>query len=524
MFPKPLYGYEEGYVELYQKIALQIGILHEIGLPLTNPNHFRSLWQWYSDWSSHSGSDSSEQDYVDNLYRNIVKALRQYSSSQDEVIQNLKQRSSHQEPSQAATSISTSPVVAMNTLDEEPAEVTSLAKDVQDIKFPSSLQAPVQGTVPTTMPTTQSKEGLTDFAIITAIEVERRAVCRAFELTDQHRVFKGSRVYWRNRLALKDGKFYEVVVTQSPDMTNVDAALLAAETIHQWQPSAMLMVGIAGAASENQKLGDLILGSDVHYYERGKVTPNGKKPEPISYRASSTLWNRVIAVPDWQSSIPVERPDGTKIRPKIHRGVIASGEKVIADAAIRDEIASAHRKTVAVEMEGYGVNAAAWQSFNQVHCLVIRAICDLADSIKNDEWHPYAAAVAAGFAKHFLLDQPLEPKNSPDSNQANVTQTQKFTGSDRIELAELLERTGQAVSTSRRPLCIRIETNPGILDFIAHTSDINFATQLVDFLYRTDNFNALLLLCNVIKPLIYGKYADRLKIIQHRIELHLSEI
>src|SRR5262249_36651566 len=59
-----------------------------------------------------------------------------------------------------------------------------------------------------------------DFAILTAIEVERRAVCAAFGLGDDHRVKKGSRVYWRGRLLLTNGEAYELVVAQSPDMAN----------------------------------------------------------------------------------------------------------------------------------------------------------------------------------------------------------------------------------------------------------------------------------------------------------------
>lgn len=35
-------------------------------------------------------------------------------------------------------------------------------------------------------------------------------------------------------------------------------------------------------------------------------------------------------------------------------------------------------------------------------CLVIRGICDYADSHKNKSWQPYAAAVAAAYAKEIL--------------------------------------------------------------------------------------------------------------------------
>jgi nucleoside phosphorylase len=40
---------------------------------------------------------------------------------------------------------------------------------------------------------------------------------------------------------------------------------------------------------------------------------------------------------------------------------------------------------------------------NNFPCLVIRGICDYADSHKNDVWHRYAAVTAAAYAKEFLF-------------------------------------------------------------------------------------------------------------------------
>jgi len=250
-----------------------------------------------------------------------------------------------------------------------------------------------------------------DIAILTAIEVERRAVCEAFGLTDKDRIRKDSRVYWRGRLPLINGQAYELVVAQAPDAANIDAAILTNDLLHHWKPGAALLVGIAASADPRKiNLGDVVLGSDVYYYERGKVTPNGTRPEPKIISPDSTLWANVTAVPDWDGQVDVARPDGTKARPRVHPGVIASGEKVIADIDARDKIATGHRKIVAIEMEGYGFSRAVWQSFERVRHLDIRAICDDGSENKNDEWHAYAASVAAGFAKHFLLDRPLEPR------------------------------------------------------------------------------------------------------------------
>ena len=275
-------------------------------------------------------------------------------------------------------------------------------------------------------PSTRSKAPLIDFAFITAIEIERNAVCDAFKLTDRDRVRRDARVYWRGRVPLAEGEYYEIVVAQPLDMAQVDAALMTNDMIHHWDPGALLLVGVAGAASDGSikgyaGLGDLVVARDVYYYERGKVTAEGQEPEPTIYRADALLWNNIISLPPIKRRIPVARPDGQQTSPIVHQGVIASGEKVIADAAVRDKIAQAHRKISAVEMEGYGFSAAVWQSAGTHRHIVMKAICDRADRDKTQDWQPYAAAVAAQYARHFLKDRPLEPRNKKESSNEGET-------------------------------------------------------------------------------------------------------
>ena len=263
---------------------------------------------------------------------------------------------------------------------------------------------------------TRIQEGETiaiDFGIVTAIKVERQAVCAALGLTDDHRVNMNARVYWRGRLPLKNGEFYEIVVAQLPDMANIDAAVLTTHLINDWHPGAALMVGIAGSADRAVHLGDVVPGSEIFYYERGKETASGLKPEPKMISADKTLWSRVIALPDRDGDLPIARPDGSTKEPKVCLGAIASGERVIADATMRDMIKAGHRKIIAIEMEGYGFSQAVLGSGQSVKHLVIRGICDEANENKGDEWHTYAAAAAASYMRHFLLDKPLEPRNRP---------------------------------------------------------------------------------------------------------------
>ncbi|KAL7820890.1 hypothetical protein V8C26DRAFT_426799 [Trichoderma gracile] len=80
--------------------------------------------------------------------------------------------------------------------------------------------------------------------------------------------------------------------------------------------------------------------------------------------------------------------------PVIHFGVVVSGDSVMKSGHHRDDIAS-REKAIAFEMEGAGV----WDSFPTV---VIKSVCDYADSHKNKNWQRYAAATAAACMKAFL--------------------------------------------------------------------------------------------------------------------------
>ncbi|KYF79940.1 hypothetical protein BE11_41915 [Sorangium cellulosum] len=263
----------------------------------------------------------------------------------------------------------------------------------------------------TSMTTPPPTDGSIDFAILTALQVEREAVCATFGLGEGARVKKGGRWYWRGRLALKTGGAYEVVVAQPVDMGQVEAAILASDVIRHWRPRAALLVGIAASTDpEKAKLGDVVVAKSVWYYEHGKITPRGIKSQPEMIPADAGLLKHFIGMVKWDGTVRTKRPDRKRSGSKVNVGVIASGEKVIADAAVRNEIDSGHRKILAIEMEGYGFSRAVWQSFERVRHLDIRGVCDDGSPTKDDDWHEYAAAAAAGFAKHFLMDGPLKPR------------------------------------------------------------------------------------------------------------------
>jgi nucleoside phosphorylase len=103
---------------------------------------------------------------------------------------------------------------------------------------------------------------------------------------------------------------------------------------------------------------------------------------------------------------------------RVHYGLIASGNQVIKDAAFRDEINTRlGGKVLCFEMEAAGL-------MNDFPCIVIRGICDYADSHKNKVWQEHAAAVAAAFAKALLsVVPPQEVEQMPaiKSNRPSIS-------------------------------------------------------------------------------------------------------
>jgi nucleoside phosphorylase len=80
--------------------------------------------------------------------------------------------------------------------------------------------------------------------------------------------------------------------------------------------------------------------------------------------------------------------------PIIHYGPIASADRLMKNAQIRDQLATSEG-VLCFEMEAAGL-------MDRLRCVVIRGTCDYSDTHKSDLWQGYAAATAAAYAKDLL--------------------------------------------------------------------------------------------------------------------------
>ncbi|RYP81628.1 hypothetical protein DL770_005836 [Monosporascus sp. CRB-9-2] len=210
-----------------------------------------------------------------------------------------------------------------------------------------------------------------------------------------------------------------------------------------------LMVGIGGGVpgKADVRLGDVVVSTEVWQYDMGKTMQDGhfyrtgtpRRPPPAVMTAVTKLrsnhesepsripsilsemfqrnprmsqYVRPSSLPDRlfdsgynhiESMITCDRCDESKLlershrdnnNPKIHYGVIASGNQVMKHGKTRDQLAQ-ELGILCFEMEAAGL-------MDNFPCLVIRGICDYSDSHKNKQWQEYAAATAAAYAKELL--------------------------------------------------------------------------------------------------------------------------
>lgn len=175
-------------------------------------------------------------------------------------------------------------------------------------------------------------------------------------------------------------------------------------------PPTVLLNALASIQADHE-----LKDSNVPYFLQQMIEKNpkmgkGSKKKP-SYthqgfendRLFKSLCDHVPG-PDCQgcdAAGEVQRDPRDTTDPDIHYGTIASGNTLIKDAAARDRIvANVGEDCICFEMEAAGL-------INHFPCIVIRGICDYADSHKNDRWQRYASATAAAYAKELLAYVPI---------------------------------------------------------------------------------------------------------------------
>jgi nucleoside phosphorylase/Tfp pilus assembly protein PilF len=283
--------------------------------------------------------------------------------------------------------------------------------------------------------------------VVTALPEERAAMLamldRPVSWTAAGR--GAGRVYDLGEIPSHDGGRHVVALALADMGNNIAAARGALVLQHFPDVEAILMVGIAGGvpnperAEEHVRLGDLVVSDrrGVIQYDfikkKGKIAEVRASPRPPHARlleaarllesdahAGARPWEALVqraadlpgaARPDPSTDVllaskaPFQRvkhpADRKRIegQPRVFFGSIASANVLLKDPLWRDRLREQYGAK-AVEMEASGIADATWQA--GAGYIAVRGICDYCDRSKNDDWHMYAAVVAAAYARALL--------------------------------------------------------------------------------------------------------------------------
>ncbi|KAL6811185.1 hypothetical protein GGI42DRAFT_211644 [Trichoderma sp. SZMC 28013] len=123
------------------------------------------------------------------------------------------------------------------------------------------------------------------------------------------------------------------------------------------------------------------------------------------------------------------RPVSERIR--VWYGSIGSGDKLMKNAQKRNELRDKYN-IIGLEMEAAG-------TMDQIPVGVIRGVCDYGDEHKNDEWQPYAAAMAAAYARAVLAE--IRPGNMIQVPSVDVSLKLKFDEKDSASENESMKKS-----------------------------------------------------------------------------------
>lgn len=207
---------------------------------------------------------------------------------------------------------------------------------------------------------------------------------------------------------------------------NHPAAVLAERAIADFDPAALLFVGIAGALWPMIELGDVVVATHVYAYHGGTSQDDGLKARPRTWEiphGPDQIARHLARSGTWARGLP----HGLAV-PTVHFGPIAAGE-IVQDSATSNQarwIREHYNDALAIEMEAAGV-AQAGHLNNSRPVIVIRGISDRADGTKTSTdgvgWQQRAAVGAAAFGAALAGELVLDGNEAhPDLRQAAWSQ------------------------------------------------------------------------------------------------------
>ena len=179
------------------------------------------------------------------------------------------------------------------------------------------------------------------------------------------------------------------VVIAKSGVGKVCAALNTQYIIDTYSPNYIINTGVAGGIAPELEVGDIVIATSLVQhdfdatalgYVKGYACTGGDNQKPTFFYTDEKL---IEAFEKAVSKI--------NTMSKIHKGVIATGDMFIGTPEKKEELRQLFNATAA-EMESSAIAQAA--NTNEIPCLIIRAISDLADCTSSKPFAEVEKAMA----------------------------------------------------------------------------------------------------------------------------------
>jgi nucleoside phosphorylase len=181
--------------------------------------------------------------------------------------------------------------------------------------------------------------------------------------------------------------------------------------LHTFSPRYLAMVGICAGIRGVCNIGDIICADPCWDWGSGKFVDRAGESDflqaPSQLRLDSflrarlmlmegdqALWDRIKR--EWSTG----NAPSTELRLRV--GPMASGAAVLSDLKSAGNIKEQHRQLAGIDMEAYGIFAAAAESaLPQPKAMVLKSVADFADPEKSDNFRDYAAFTSVKALEEF---------------------------------------------------------------------------------------------------------------------------
>ena len=177
--------------------------------------------------------------------------------------------------------------------------------------------------------------------------------------------------------------------------------------------NAIFAVGVACGVEGKSDLLDVLVSKSITCYNvsRYGTTEDGKPDiqnrDMTNLNTGPTIIQWFNTPPHWPiKDCPTSIANRLTKRPKMHKGLILSGDYLIDNKDLKEQLLKNFaREAIGIEMEGAGL----YHEYAQHDCkiMIVKAVCDFGDGLKDKSHQPTAALLAAECLHHYLAEKDM---------------------------------------------------------------------------------------------------------------------